>query len=109
MSWLGPLTPPESEVAMLGAVTDVQPFRLTERPGRAVLVRGGRGGEMQTDWLSDGGALRGDEMMRRLGAERCSSWVSESTINRARARHRVSLNDTETEQESTDDRTVPER
>ncbi len=76
MSWLGPLTPPESEVAMLGAVTDVQPFRLTERPGRAVLVRGGRGGEMQTDWLSDGGALRGDEMMRRLGAERCSSWVS---------------------------------
>ncbi len=22
MSWLGPLTPPESEVAMLGAVTD---------------------------------------------------------------------------------------
>ena len=51
--WLGPLTPAEGEVAMLGAVSDVQPHGLPERPGRAVLVRGGRGVEIQTDLLTD--------------------------------------------------------
>lgn len=46
---------------------------------------------------------------RTVAQAAADAGVSESTINRARARHRVSLNDTETEQESTDDRTVPER
>ncbi|MEZ5380177.1 MAG: FtsK/SpoIIIE domain-containing protein [Microthrixaceae bacterium] len=51
--WLGPLTPAESEVAMAGAVSPLAPHQLAERPGRAVLVRGGRGVEIQTDRLSD--------------------------------------------------------
>lgn len=51
--WLGPLTPAESEVALLGASAVVAPHQLPERPGRAVLVRGGRGVEIQTDLLTD--------------------------------------------------------
>ena len=49
--WLGPLTQPESVVALRGVEVATAPYQLTETPGRAVLVAGGHGTEIQTDWL----------------------------------------------------------
>ena len=54
--WLGRMTPAESEVTMLGATSTTAPFELPDVkkfPGRAVLVQGGQGVEIQTDLLSD--------------------------------------------------------
>ena len=51
--WLGRLTPAESEVAMVGAVSSTSPHQLPDLPGRAVLVKGGQGVEIQTDYLPD--------------------------------------------------------
>lgn len=54
--WLGRMTPAESEVTMLGATSPTAPYELPDVkkfPGRAVLVQGGQGVEIQTDLLSD--------------------------------------------------------